>query len=169
MQAIKHRQNGWSLLTTVLLIPALLIGSALAYFAFCEARKAYWDHQVKLMCEKDGGVKVYEKVQLNLEEYKAIFPEPTIARIPYKSMAKNSDKYFLDNQTRNIRESSPKVWQLSTQLFRVDDQKLIAEKIEFSRVGGDFPTWAHESYFSCANVNLKFKKPFFDFVFSLNK
>lgn len=49
MHTIKHKQQGNALLKAIVFIPGAIILLTLAYFGFCEARKAYWDHQVRLM------------------------------------------------------------------------------------------------------------------------
>jgi hypothetical protein len=148
----------------------LIVGGAIAYLVFCEARKAYWDDWVKLLCKEEGGVKVYEKVELNLEEYNSLFPnspspDSGIAKIPSKEGAKKNDKYFIDINTKYFRKASPEVWQLNTQIYRASDGKLIAEQVGFARVGGDFPTHAHHSSFGCSDIHLKFQRPFLDAVF----
>lgn len=52
----------------IIAAPFLLLGAALVvallYLVYCEANKAYWDSKVRELCEKDGGVTVFEKVEL---------------------------------------------------------------------------------------------------------
>ncbi|MBK9667618.1 MAG: hypothetical protein IPO61_18090 [Gammaproteobacteria bacterium] len=48
----------------ILLLPLILAGLGIAY---CEANKAYWDHRVRELCKKDGGVTVFERVLLMRE------------------------------------------------------------------------------------------------------
>ncbi|MBK8306680.1 MAG: hypothetical protein IPL00_06020 [Gammaproteobacteria bacterium] len=43
----------------ILLLPLILAGLGIAY---CEANKAYWDHRVRELCKKDGGVTVFERI-----------------------------------------------------------------------------------------------------------
>ncbi|MFZ1834958.1 MAG: hypothetical protein WAU27_19245, partial [Pseudomonadales bacterium] len=45
----------------ILLLPLILAGLGIAY---CEANKAYWDHRVRELCKKDGGVTVFERIDL---------------------------------------------------------------------------------------------------------
>jgi hypothetical protein len=51
----------------MILVPLILIGLAIAGTEF---NKAYWDHKVRELCEKDGGVTVYEAIELSPEEFK---------------------------------------------------------------------------------------------------
>lgn len=134
----------------IVLIPVLIIAAAVVWYGYCEARKAYWDHWVKEMCEKDGGVRVYEKIVLDAQQYEAIFPTPGFTSIPYKKSAKSDTKYYLDNQIQYIRSANPAVWKMQTKVIRNPDRKILGEKIYYARVGGDFPTWAHDSSFGCA-------------------
>ncbi len=147
------KKYGNPLLKTIFSIPLLLIVSALAYFAFCEARKAYWDRQVGEMCKKEGGVQVYEKVMLDVKQYESIFTASGFILIPYKEMAKSNSEYFINNQIQYMRSARPEVWKMRTQVIRNSDKRVLGEKISYARVGGDFPTWAHDSSFGCANIS----------------
>jgi hypothetical protein len=52
----------------IIAAPFLLLGAALVvallYLVYCEVNKAYWDSKVRGWCEMDGGVAVFEKVEL---------------------------------------------------------------------------------------------------------
>ena len=60
---------GMGLIGWVITIPLTLILLLILVVGFYEGRKAYWDHKVTEMCEKDGGIKIYERVQLDEAEY----------------------------------------------------------------------------------------------------
>ena len=55
------RVLAWVALTPIVVLVAGIGG--------CEVRKAYYDSQVRKMCEKDGGVTVIESVTLKRAEY----------------------------------------------------------------------------------------------------
>jgi len=61
---IFNKQYGVSVIKFIALTPLILIGLVVMAFVFTLLNKAYWDYRVKQMCEKDGGVTVYEKVEL---------------------------------------------------------------------------------------------------------
>ncbi|MEO1768095.1 hypothetical protein, partial [Thiobacter aerophilum] len=47
--------RGSSLVKKLLFIPLAFVVLLLLAISFFEGRKAYWDYQVRKMCEKDGG------------------------------------------------------------------------------------------------------------------
>lgn len=154
------RTHGSTLFTTIFLIPILLIGSALAYFGFCEARKAYWDHQVKLMCEKDGGVKVYEQMQISQEEYKRLGGQQGDIPIYSKSSAAPSDPFFTEEMTVYLRRSDPEVRRSETIYKRRSNNSILGRYVYYARIGGDFPSWAHPSSNGCSFPNGGISKQF---------
>lgn len=146
----KRRESGMGLIGMIVLIPVLLIVAAVAWYGYCEARKAYWDHRVKEMCAKDGGVKVYERVPLP-QKY---VDKDGLIRIPFEAHAKPNDEYFIRIIRTPLVEGYLSVSKHQTQLVRAKDRKLLAEVVSYGRGGGDFPTFAHPSYVSCqTNVN----------------
>jgi hypothetical protein len=135
----------------VIFIPFSLIVLGLAY---CEANKAYWDHRVKEMCEKDGGVTVFEHIELTLQEFKKLggnqYGEISVSS---KRLADDGSLYYIENMTIPIREGYLSVYKYEARVIRKDDQKLLALKIDYGRGGGDFPDGiSHPSHFSCNNI-----------------
>jgi len=150
-----RKQAGSVLLSLLASVAYLFLGLVLvtlAYFGFCEARKAYWDHKVRLMCEKDGGLTIYEKVTISRSRNKNLFSEVNgILNIPYDLIAKPDHAYYAKSEPEKvIRESAPKVWQDEYLHIRKADNKVIARQRYYARRGGDFPIGiAHDSSFSC--------------------
>ncbi len=147
MKKIKPYQGGRALLRTVVLVPVLVIGSALAYFGFCEARKAYWDREVRQMCEKDG-VKIYETVALSKKQYAQFGRVAGFAAIPVRNLAKD-EILFSENVDTYIRRNDPEIRGSEVVIKHRDTQKVVARYGLYSRVGGDFPSFAHPSSFGC--------------------
>lgn len=58
---MQKRMLGLGIVKATLSVLLLLI---VALGAFFEGRKAYLDYQVRELCAKDGGVKVYEVIHL---------------------------------------------------------------------------------------------------------
>ncbi len=152
-------QHGGTFFKTLFLIPALLIGGALAYFGFCEARKAYWDHEVRGMCEKDGGATVYQTVVLSPDQWKKMLNEFGDLSIPTKDQIKSDSTLFSETNTTYLKQRSPQVRRSEFRLVRIDDMRLLATQTIYSRVGGDFPSFAHPSSFSCLDATPR-KKSF---------
>ena len=124
----------------IALAPFVLIALGVAY---CEANKAYWDHQVKLMCEKDGGVTVFEKVYLTKEDRKNI-------RVRNIKNETKDEIYYSEFNSETIRNGNPKLLKNEYFLYRTSDNKMLGKQIDYARIGGDIPTGIlHPSSFSC--------------------
>ena len=129
---------------TIILIPILSL-------VFFEGRKAYWDNQVTKMCKKDGGIKIYEKTNKPL----TYFVKKGFLKIPFESKSTINNEYFLRTKDTKIIEGRLSVGEHRTQLIKNKGDIIIAETVSFGRSGGDFPTFAHPSYHTCArNKNL---------------
>ena len=127
-------------LTTLLIATSLL-----PFLAGCE--KARLDQQVKELCAKDGGVKVYETVKLSPEKFgqggRLTFYKPTLGEntLGPEYVFKEEDHYY--------RRGNPEMWRIHTQVIRRSDMKLLAESVIYIRRGGDMPGPWHDSSFSC--------------------
>ncbi|MHB1619268.1 MAG: hypothetical protein ACYCTY_04685 [Sulfuricella sp.] len=108
--------------------------------------KTLWlDHQVRDLCAKDGGVKVYETVTLPPDK----FNQWGQIRIPSKQDAKPDDQYFYESFTNYLRKGNPEMWQSQYKVYRRADNKLLGESLGYARRGGDLPGPWHESSFGC--------------------
>lgn len=125
---------------------ALVVGFAIlsAPALVSNGVKAYYDRQVREMCAKDGGVRVYETVGL-LPELVDKFRIPTT---PYQKL-KDTDKYYSEWKEQNYREGNPSIRRDHFLVYRRSDMKLLGEAISYARLGGDLPGPWHESSFSC--------------------
>ncbi|SEA84705.1 hypothetical protein SAMN05660420_03394 [Desulfuromusa kysingii] len=121
-----------------------LIGVALmAWYGF--GRVAYYDWQVRKLCAIDGGVKVYETVELTpdlLDKFGRI-------SIPYKTNATADDLYFYEKEKQYLRKKKPTLIRTRTVIIRLSDNKVLGELIRYGRGGGDLPSFGHPSSFSC--------------------
>lgn len=108
--------------------------------------KAYYDRQVRELCMKDGGVRVYETVNLPAER----FDEFGDIRIPTKRNAKAGDEYYYEWRDRNFRVGNPTIRRDHFLVFRKSDGKLLGEAISYARLGGDLPgPWEGGTSFRC--------------------
>ncbi|MDH4321350.1 MAG: hypothetical protein OEV73_07600 [Desulfobulbaceae bacterium] len=108
-------------------------------------KKMFYDAQVRELCAKDGGVKVYETVKLTPE----LLDQAGRIWIPYESEAKLSDRYYYDVENRYYHEKDPQVTRRQTRIIRRSDGKALGEYIRYGRGGGDLPGFWHGSNFSC--------------------
>ena len=117
-------------------------------------RKAYWDHQVKELCEKDAGVTVYEKVGMRKEEYD---------KFRLLELDKNdpSQKYYTVSKITYLKKDNGLegmlVRKYQEEAIRKSDGKVLGEAIAYSRVGGDSVifSWEHPSVYSCSNLDIR--------------
>jgi hypothetical protein len=103
------------------------------------------DRQVRALCAKDGGVRVYETVRLPAEK----FDEFGQIRIPAKQSAKSEDEYFYESSITYTSNGNPKMLKSHYGVHRRVDGKLLGEAISYARRGGDMPGPWHESSFRC--------------------
>ena len=126
------------------------------------------DAQVQELCDKDGGIKVYETVKLpaNRFDHYGNIMFGTRWGPPTKEFAKEGDDFYYTWETTWIipetSASALTMWRNHQRLFRVADQKLIGEAISYSRRGGDpIGPW-HPSSFGCpTNTSNNLKKQIF--------
>jgi len=128
----------------------------------CEKHRL--DQQVKELCAKDGGVKVYETVKLppdRFDQWGMIKPyDPS-----QKENALGSE-YVFKREIHFYRHGNPEMSREQYQVIRRSDGKLLGETIMYGRGGGDAPGPWHDSSFSCpkpleAGPNMLLKSVFF--------
>jgi hypothetical protein len=103
------------------------------------------DRQVRELCAKDGGVKVFETVPLPPElvgKYGGI-------RIPVKSMANPSDEYFYEIDTYYYLKGNPSMSRNRYRIIRRSDGKVLGEATSYGRGGGGLPGPWYGSSLTC--------------------
>jgi hypothetical protein len=149
---LRKKHSGFGVIVWIVMIPLLIIAVLILTVGFYEGRKAYWDHKVREMCEKDGGATVFEKVHISQDEYKRLGGTNGVIPVPAEPYKKDSP-YYARTVTQIIREWNPEVKKRTTEIIRNADREVIGKQIIYSRVGGDFPTIiGHPTYFSCIDV-----------------
>src|SRR5688572_11201330 len=117
---------------------------------YLPGRQAYWDEQIKEMCAKDGGVIVYERVQLTHEEFKRLGGLERAVPLPIESNSTPAHPYFRRVVDTRIHTADPEVVRSETQVIRRSDGKVLGRSVRYWRRGGDIPTGiAHESSHIC--------------------
>lgn len=116
------------------------------------AGEKWWlDYQVRELCAKDGGIRVYETVRLPPE----LIDKYGVIRIHDKAQAKPTDEYYYESSMQYIKRGDPEMWQLRFRIFQRPNDKLVGESINYARVGGDPPGPWHKSAFGCpANADI---------------
>lgn len=118
------------------------------------------DHQVKELCAKDGGVKVYETVTLPTDKYNQYASKNWV--LPDKAQAKLTDEYYCERENHYYREGNPQMTRRQTRIIRRSDGKVLGEYIRYGRGGGGLYGPWHGSSFSCPDpTTIKFTSSIF--------
>ncbi len=141
--------------TKSLVIKGLVIfGTLVLYIWFlwiAVGRNMWLDHQVREMCAKDGGIKVYETVELPRER----FDKYGNYHISPCGFTKPKDKYCLESKDHYylrgnpVSTGSPDFFQSIYRVIRQSDGKVLGERSSFIRRGGGLPGPWHLTSFSC--------------------
>ena len=120
----------------------------------CGREKDRLDQQVRELCAKDGGIKVYEQVVLPADK----FDKVGNIQVPSRDMAKPSDEYYYIRTTQYIHQGSPESGKAEMhrtlhQIVRRSDNKVLGESVRYSRRGGDAPGPWHPSSFTCPPIS----------------
>jgi len=125
---------------------AAVVG-VISVVGFYEGRKAYWDFQVWRNCKKDGGIRVYEAIELPSDAFNE-WGQPNFYR-PAEGEKALGEKYRIVSEKYLVRKSSPQVARYHIQIFRRSDGKLLGESISYGRGGGDLPFPSYGSSYHC--------------------
>lgn len=109
------------------------------------------DAQVRELCAKDGGMKIYETVALPADQ----FDQWGVLKgfRPTEREGSLGPDYSYVNETTYIRKGNPEMSRSHTSVVRRRDGKVLGEIVRYSRRGGDAPgPWA-DSYFSCPPID----------------
>lgn len=123
------------------------------------AGEKWWlDYQVRELCAKDGGVKVYETVTLPVEKFNQ-WGQPNFYRPDQGENALGSE-YAMKWDVYYYRRGNPDsgtggivMARNHIQIIRRMDNRLLGETVLYGRRGGDLPGPWHPSSFSCPDSN----------------
>jgi len=138
----KSKKGGWVIAAVSLIGVVLMV-----WYGF--GRVAYYDWQVKKMCAKDGGVKVYETVELTpdlLDKFGRI-------SIPSESKVTSADLYFYKMKDQYLKKKNPTLIRTRTVIIRRSDNKILGESIRYGRGGGDLPGLWEPSTYNCPSIS----------------
>lgn len=158
------KRIGWTF-AILIFAPILLI--VLAVFG-TEVNKSYWDRKVRSLCETEGGVFVYHVANVAQSKYPSLQQTKKGASIlPSDSQVDVGDPFYYKSSTKLLRDNFPVVRRYISEVVRMEDGKVLGEKVTFSRIGGDFPTLiGHSSSYSCGDVS-GFKNDLFGSVINI--
>lgn len=136
--------------TLKLSIRGVILIASWLLLAGCE--KARLDQQVRELCAKDGGVKVYETVKVPAEKIDkwgmVAFYKPT--------QGENAlgPEYIYKEETTYYRRGNPDLFRMHTQVLRRADGKILGESVFYKRGGGDLPGPWEGSSFMCPELSV---------------
>ena len=112
--------------------------------------KILLDWKVDRLCAQDGGVKVYETVELPAE----MFDKWGMVNFYRPTQGENAlgVEYVFKEETMYYRQGNPEMWKAKYQVIRNQDGKLLGETILYGRAGGDLPGPWQPSGYRCPSV-----------------
>ncbi|NLC70240.1 MAG: hypothetical protein GX751_02645 [Desulfuromonadaceae bacterium] len=124
------------------------IGLLSWFFWEAAGKKMYWDAKVRELCAKDGGIRVYETVELPAES----FDQWGNVGVSEKRYAEQTDEFYYETITSVLKSDEPQVIKTTTKMIRRKDGKVLGELIRFGRGGGDLPGPWYPSTYSCPPI-----------------
>lgn len=133
--------------TLTMLFTAALAGCA----GYVPGRQSYWDAQVREMCDKDGGVHILERVRITKDEMNFLNRSEGKFTILVKELAHPKSPVYAVRAHGKIfaSEGNATIGRTEWSIIRRSDEKIVANLILYSRTGGDFPKFIHQSTFFC--------------------
>lgn len=109
--------------------------------------KAHYDRQVRELCAKDGGVRVYETVRLPVPEFELWKNRGGVTD------DNPTDLYFSNLGINYIRRDNPDLLRYHYKIVRRSDGKVLGESFRYVRSGGDLPgPWERGTSLSCPSL-----------------
>lgn len=131
------------------LIALLSISALTGCAGYVPGRQSYWDAQVREMCAKDGGVTIYEQIVVTTAQAEKLPKVAGLFGVAPESLAKPDEPAFIRIHLTMIREGNPSVVREQEDIVRRSDGRVVGQAIRYGRGGGDMPSPAHPSGFSC--------------------
>jgi hypothetical protein len=132
--------------------PVFRIGLLLLLLLLAGCEKHRLDEQVKELCAKDGGVKVYETVTLP----KDVFTEYGDLKFYRATQGENAlgPEYVFVTEVTEIKSGNPELKRIAFRIVRRSDRVTLGESVSYARGGGDMPGPWHSSTFQCPDKDV---------------
>lgn len=129
-------------------LPLIFVSAGLALVSLTGCEKYRLDAEVRELCAKDGGIKVYETVRLPPDK----FDRYGNLKINSKDDINESDSYYYIREISYLKKGDPELWRTHVVIVRRNDKKILGESIRYTRRGGDIPGPWHPSSFVCPDI-----------------
>lgn len=130
----------------ITLLPTVMLMGCLGYMP---GLQSYWDAQVREMCEKDGGVKIFEHIIVSPEQAVLLPKVGGYYGVVPEELSKPQEPAFVRFRRFVIRDGNPTVSRIQQDIIRRSDGRIVGQVVSYGRGGGDFPSYAHPSSFGC--------------------
>jgi len=142
-------QRGGSKLKGILILVAIVVLGPLLIAGFYEGRKAYWDAQVRGMCAKDGGVRIFEEMLISREQAGHLPHVDGVIAVTKESISDPAAPAFSKILETVVKDGEPSIFRYEQAIVRRSDQATVAKAVIYVRTGGDMPSPAFPSSFYC--------------------
>jgi hypothetical protein len=109
------------------------------------------DAEVRRLCAIDGGIKVYETVELPPEKFNE-WGQINFLRYTQGENALGAE-YIFKREITYFEKVNPHIIRFHSKVIRRDDSKLLGETTLYKRSGGDLPLPGYPSSYFCPSVN----------------
>jgi hypothetical protein len=124
-------------------LTAIVWLAILASMAGCE--KYRLDDEVRRLCMEDGGITIYEVIELPIA---GIDPDKGMT-IPQLGKQKAGEPFAYEWRSRQLVLGNPSLRRDEMRIVRISDGKVLGSSVSYSRIGGDIPGPWQESHFHC--------------------
>lgn len=124
----------------------IFVSAGLALVSLTGCEKYRLDAEVRELCAKDGGIKVYEVVALPENEFNEF------GQVSFYQAAQGSvllTEYNLIKEERTYRSGNPRMWRTYFAVKRKNDGRILGESVGYTRFGDGFEGPFHPSSFMC--------------------
>lgn len=128
---------------------ALVLVATNGCMGYVPGKQSYWDAKVEDMCKADGGMTTYEQVLISQEDYRRFNGSAGVIFISDERSMRPGYPFASRTTEQVLNDDNPRVVRRETYYFRRSDRKVLAKAVEYSRVGGDVPSFGHPSMFYC--------------------
>lgn len=138
-----------------LMLPVYFIGYLFVMLILTELNKAFWDARVRYLCANEGGVTVFETVDLSAPEY-ANLPRDVngIPPMPTRRTMNPGDPFYLtSDSTFDKKWAGVSIDRFIESIVRASDNQTLGTRISYRRSNGDLFSFSGTgSGFSCSSL-----------------
>lgn len=139
------------------LVVAIAAVGFLGWFWLVAGEKLWLDQQVRELCAKDGGVRIYETVRLPPDKFNKYgqinFYNPIEGEkaLGFEYVFKKDTYWYRKGGSDAL---APTMLRQHYAIIRLHDGKVLGETVSYGRGGGDMPGPWHPSSFNCPEIKL---------------